>query len=235
MALPPVDRSSVETDRSSECRSFRAKYGTQHTDPIADFHNNFTRSDKAARVSLAVAWKDDMDVAIRNMTNGFTLLELIVTMAVAALLLSVGVPSFRNVIMDNRLAGQANEFVTSISTARSAAVRYQRNATICASSNYDAAVPACDAGTDWSNGWIVWVDKNRDSAASADEIISVHEPLGTATLVSTALSQIGYDARGFAVGGGDDLMLCDNRTAETGRLIRVNNVGRTSVRTAACN
>lgn len=177
-----------------------------------------------------------MDVAKRNFTNGFTLLELIVTMAVAALLLSLGVPSFRGVIMDNRLSAQANEFVTSINMARSAAVRYQRNATICVSSNFDATVPSCDAGTDWSNGWIVWVDKDRDAATDANEIISVHEPLsGTTTLISAASNRFTYDARGFAVVGGDDLTLCDDRTAETGRRVRVNNVGRTNVAEAGCS
>ena len=55
--------------------------------------------------------------------NGFSLLELMVTLAVAAVVLSVGVPSFRAVIMDNRLVSQANEFATSVSLARSSAVR----------------------------------------------------------------------------------------------------------------
>ena len=84
--------------------------------------------------------------------GGFTLLELMVTIAIAAIVLSVGVPSFRGVIMDNRLVSQANQIVTSIKIARSAAVRFQRNATVCASSNFDATTPSCSASNDWSNG-----------------------------------------------------------------------------------
>ncbi len=57
-----------------------------------------------------------------NTSRGFTLLELMVTLAVAAILLSVGVPTFRSVIMDNSLACQVNQFVTSVNMARSAAV-----------------------------------------------------------------------------------------------------------------
>jgi len=79
--------------------------------------------------------------------NGFSLIELMVTMSMAAIVLSIGVPSFRSVIMDNRLVTQANEFVTSVNLARSAAVRYQRNAMVCTSANYDAAVPSCTAST----------------------------------------------------------------------------------------
>lgn len=167
--------------------------------------------------------------------KGFNLIELMVVLGIASIVLSVGVPTFRGVIMDNRMADQANQFVTSINAARSYAVRYQRNATICATANYSAAVPTCTATTDWSNGWFVWVDKNRDTITDANEVISVHEPLSDAsTLSSTTASSFTYDARGFSVNPGDNLMLCDSRPAETGRSIRINNVGRTSVKRQSC-
>lgn len=171
-----------------------------------------------------------------NIEEGFTLLELIVVLSVATLLLAVGVPNFRTVIMNNRLVADANELVTAINVARSSAVRYQRNATVCLTSDYAAAVPTCDAGTDWSTGWIVWVDKDRDSTTDADEIISVHEPLsGTATLTSGATNQFVYDARGLAVLGGDDITLCDGRTGETGRVIKINGAGRISMAPQVCS
>ena len=168
-------------------------------------------------------------------SSGFTLMELMVTLAVAAIILSVGVPSFRAIIMDNRLVSQANQLVTSIKIARSAAVRYQRNATVCASANFDAAVPSCSASTDWSNGWIVWVDKDRDAATDANEVISVFGPIHDASTLTSGAAAFTYDARGFGVSGAADLTLCDNRTAETGRLIRVNAVGRTNVSRQGCS
>ena len=168
--------------------------------------------------------------------GGFTLIELIVTLAVAAIVLSVGIPSFRGVIMDNRLVSQSNQFVTSVKMARSAAVRYQRPATVCSSANFDAAVPTCSANNDWSNGWIVWVDKDRDALTDANEIISVFGPINNAsTLSSTTASSFTYDARGFAMTGGGDLTLCDSRTSEMGRLIKVNSVGRTNVSRQGCS
>ena len=168
--------------------------------------------------------------------RGFTLLELLVAVTVASLLVTLGVPGFRALTMNSRLIANTNEFVTSINMARSAAVRYQRNAIVCLSSDFDAAVPSCDAGTDWSIGWIVWVDKDRDAATDADEILFVHEPItGSATLASTTTNQFTYDPRGFAIIGGDDLTLCDGRTGETGRVVRVNNIGRTSVAEAPCS
>ncbi|MGB5447443.1 MAG: GspH/FimT family pseudopilin, partial [Woeseiaceae bacterium] len=142
----------------------------------------------------------------KTRNSGFTLLELMVTLAVAAIILSVGVPSFRGVIMDNRLVSQSNQFVTSIKMARSAAVRYQRPATVCSSDDFDAAVPTCSGDPDWSDGWIVWVDKNRDSLTNANEIISVFGPINDAsTLASATANRFTYDARGFAVTAAGDL------------------------------
>lgn len=176
--------------------------------------------------------KKDFGVARQG---GFTLLELMVTIAIAAIVLSVGVPSFRGVIMDNRLVSQANQIVTSIKIARSAAVRFQRNATVCASSNFDATTPSCSASNDWSNGWIVWVDKDRDATTDANEVISVFGPIHNASTLNSGAASFTYDARGFATTGGGDLTLCDSRTSETGRLIRVNAVGRTNVSRQGCS
>ena len=167
--------------------------------------------------------------------SGFTLIELMVTLAVAAILLSVGVPSFPAIIMVNRLVSQANQLVTSIKIARSAAVRYQRNATVCASANFDAASPTCSASTDWSNGWIVWVDKDRDATTDTNEVISVFGPIHDASTLTSGAAGFTYDARGFGVTGAADMTLCDSRTGETGRLIRVNTVGRTNVQRQGCS
>ena len=172
----------------------------------------------------------------KTRNSGFTLIELMVTLGVAAIILSVGVPSFRGVIMDNRLVSEANQFVTSVKMARSAAVRYQRPATVCSSDDFDAAVPTCSGDPDWSDGWIVWVDKDRNGATAANEIIAVFGPINdSSTLSSTVSSSFTYDARGFATTGGGDLTLCDSRTSEMGRLIKVNSVGRTNVARQGCS
>jgi len=166
---------------------------------------------------------------------GFTLLELMITVGILAIVLSVGVPSYRGIVMDNRLASQANLFATSIKLARSNAVRFQRNATVCSSANYDAAVPTCSSNNDWSGGWIVWVDKDRDAATDANEIISVSGPVHSASeLKSTSANRFTYDGRGFATTAAGELTLCDNRSGEMGRRIRVNATGRTNIARQAC-
>lgn len=169
-------------------------------------------------------------------TKGFTLLELMITVGVAAILLSVGVPSFRGVIMDNRMVRDSNHFLASINLARSAAVRFQRDATICTTADISVAVPTCSAATDWSNGWIVWVDKDRDGASDANEILTVQPPINDSTAFSaTTATRFTFDARGFGTSPADTLTMCDTRTGETGRSIKVNTVGRTNVSREGCS
>ena len=167
--------------------------------------------------------------------NGFTLFELLVAIAIAAILVTVGIPNLRDMIMDNRIIAQTNHFVATMNAARSSAVRYQRTAIVCATSDFDAAVPTCSDSTDWSNGWIVWVDKDRDTETAADEIVVVAPPLGgSVTMNSGGATRFTYDARGFGTSAGDNLSFCDSRSGETGRIIRVNDAGRVHVTTLGC-
>ncbi len=167
--------------------------------------------------------------------GGFTLIELMVTIGILGIVLSVGVPSYRGMVMDNRMATQANLFATSIKLARSNAVKFQRNATVCSSANFDASVPTCSSNSDWSAGWIVWVDKNRDATTDANEIISVSGPVHqSAELKSTSVNRFTYDGRGFATTASGDLTLCDGRSGEMGRVIKVNATGRTNISRQGC-
>ncbi len=178
--------------------------------------------------------KSDSNTGIRR-EGGFTLIELMVTIAILGIVLSVGVPSYRAIVMDNRMSSQANLFATSIKLARSNAVKYQRNATVCSSSDFDAAVPTCAASADWSDGWIVWVDKDRDAATDANEIISVFGPVhDSSELKSTSANRFTYDARGFATTAAGELTLCDSRSGEMGRIIKVNATGRTNISRQGC-
>lgn len=166
--------------------------------------------------------------------KGFTLVELLVTLAVVAIVLTMGVPSLSNFVADNRLITRTNEFVADIGLARSAAIKFQRNASICVSTSYAAATPACTGGTNWGAGWIVWVDKDRDGNVDTDEVLRTSEPVPASnTFASTARSVFTFNSRGF-INAGDTLTLCDNRTAETGRSVTVNAAGHTTVNTPAC-
>ena len=101
-----------------------------------------------------------------NRENGFTLIELMVTLAIAAILLTVAIPSFNTTIKNNRLITDANRLVSSVGLARSEAVKHGRTATVCVSSDQ----ATCTGETDWTLGWMVWVDVNRNAVLDAGEV-----------------------------------------------------------------
>lgn len=101
--------------------------------------------------------------------QGFTLVELIVTLAVAAILMGTAVPSFTSLVNSNRLATQANDLLGAMMIARSEAIRLNRRVILCSSS--DGATCSSDAGR-W-NGWIVFADNNRNDSPDSGEVLRV--------------------------------------------------------------
>lgn len=166
--------------------------------------------------------------------RGFTLVELMVTLMVAMILVVFAVPGLRDFVMNAQLSTQANEFVTSIQLTRGHAIKQQRDAQICVSTTWNSSPPTCTGGTDWSVGWVVWVDQNRDGILDATEVIRVNEPLdGDALFTSTASTAFTYDATGM-VSAGDTLLLCDNRSDELGRTITITPAGRVNLSQGGC-
>lgn len=162
--------------------------------------------------------------------TGFTLIELMLTLTVMAILLTVGVPSIRTIILNDRLTATTNNFIGSLSLARSEAVQQGVIAGIC-SSNDQAN---CTAST-WDSGWIIWVDTDNDSALdSPGEIVRVAEPLKGTVAVTAASTALLFDATGFSTTPGT-LTICDNRTGNLGKQLQILTGGSVSLTTqVAC-
>lgn len=98
--------------------------------------------------------------------EGFTLIELMVTVAVLAIVVAMAAPSFNNQINNNRSVALAEEIITAINFARSEAVHRGRRVSICASD--DGA--SCSGG--WTDGWIVVADSAASDTAASPVINS---------------------------------------------------------------
>lgn len=129
--------------------------------------------------------------------NGFTLIELMVTISIISIVLAFGIPWFGNVITENRMATQANELVSAIAVARSEAIKQRVTVRLCSSEDTDAENPTCAGSNDWAQGWLVYADANNDGVADAGEAIRVAEPLRAGSTLEAGENSIAFDSRGF--------------------------------------
>lgn len=158
-------------------------------------------------------------------SHGFSLIELLVTIAVAAILLAVVAPSFRDFLHSNRISTQTNDIVSAFNLARSESIKRGSNVRV-----------GTYVGTDWADGWVVWVDSDNDNARSAAETIRVWE--GTqiiGTIVSSgATTEFQYLASG-AIDVADNFRICDTLVNNNGRQILVAATGRLSTSKIDCS
>lgn len=129
-----------------------------------------------------------------------TLIELLVAIAVMAVLVAVAAPNFSDTIKRNRVQSQLRELVGSLATARSEAVSRSRRVTVCASSDGATCTGA------WREGWLVFVDGGTEGAKDAgDQILKVHDGIGANSLkvidntnaTPAVLAYVSFDRSGF--------------------------------------
>jgi type IV fimbrial biogenesis protein FimT len=115
--------------------------------------------------------------------RGLTLIELLVTLAIAAILVTLAGPSFVRMIKSNSMSGTVNTFLADVRYARSEAVRRGGRVILCRSDNPLAALPVCSTATSptgkgWATGWVIYHDKDAsDTITAGDEILRVQAPL----------------------------------------------------------
>lgn len=167
----------------------------------------------------------------RHTTSGFTLIELIITLAIAAILLTVAIPSFMTTIKNNRLINYTNDLVSDINLARSEAVKRGIRVVLCRSANPSAAAPTCSgANNTWTTGWLIFADADGTGTFTAgDTLIRIGLPINGATIITNATSDsnLQYNPDGANAAGGTSVFaICDDRGAGNGRQVQVNAMGR---------
>ena len=164
---------------------------------------------------------------LMKMQKGLTLIELMVTLVVIAILLAAAGPSFLSTIKDNRRTAYINELVSSLNLARSEAVKSNRTVALCPSAN-----SADCAGDNYDAGWIVFRNDNGDDPPVVDSpgemILRTHvvtQHAGTSMSASSLIANgINFQPSGRPSNSGD-ITYCDDRGATDARSVVVNLVG----------
>jgi len=121
------------------------------------------------------------DSQLFSRSSGFTLLELLIVIALVAIFASVGIPSFQYVTYSNRMSSEVNSLLAEMQYARAEAVKEGQPITVCASSNPTSANPSCSGSASWNQGWIVFVDANGNQTVDTGEQILLQQPAFTST------------------------------------------------------
>ena len=167
-------------------------------------------------------------------SNGFTLIELMVTLSVAAIVMVVGVPSYQNLTADQHSVTSVNELVTAMHLARSHALKSGKHVTVCRSAN---KLTCSETRGDWSEGWIVFVNKSQAGTGVRDadeELLRVFDALhGNVTLKPSGSFD---DFVSFRPTGDTDFagtwQYCDDRGTDYAKAVGLFRSGRAQKATA---
>lgn len=185
---------------------------------------------------------------------GFNVIELMVTLFVATIVLSVGVPAFSGFSANNRIATASNDLASSLHLARTEAIKRRAAVTICPSDDWSANSPSC-SNSDFEDGWIIFMDALAPALpdlahTGAVDVLFAHGPmaqgvgitLASANSVLASQPFLSYQSNGFPVtrlAGNDavfNFQVCDKRGnvdvgggIAAGRWIQVAPTGRPQI------
>ncbi|HXQ64042.1 MAG TPA: GspH/FimT family pseudopilin [Steroidobacteraceae bacterium] len=132
-------------------------------------------------------------------SKGFTLLEVVTTMAVVGILFAITIPSLKYFGTINRLSSEVNGLLGDMQMARMEAIKEGQTVTVCSSSTGTS----CSGSASWESGWIVFMDANGNHTVDAGEIVLRVQAAFTAADTFTASNAIGavtFSREGFALG-----------------------------------
>ena len=177
------------------------------------------------------------DVSMYNAEKGFTLLEMMIVLSLAAIIMTMAVPSYRTFVQNNRITKEVNLLSAAIAGARGESAKRGKRVVLCQSSNPAASTPSCSgtSGT-WSNGWIVFVDENSDSSfatSDSDVLLNVFQADGEVDIKTDVGTALAFKADGTTTAGATrTFAVCDERGISNGKKLDVAATGRPVTDTA---
>lgn len=127
--------------------------------------------------------------------RGFTLIEMLTVIAIIAVAASLAAPSMASFIRSNRVAGEMTALSAAIRMAKSEAIKRGAAVQLCASANGSS----CSGKDVWSNGWIIYVDKNKNEELdTGEEVFAKEQSFKAGDTLTAPVSAININAEGFA-------------------------------------
>ncbi len=164
-----------------------------------------------------------MNIGPRNTVTGVTLVELLVTVAVVAILLTLGVGGFRTLIANAKMTNAANSLIGHLQFARSEAVKRSAEVSLCPSTDGSTCVTQSDGA--WEIGYIA----RLEGTGQVLRWVEASEMAGITVTKTGTSARIVFKGDGTATGYACTLTLCDTGDSANKRGVIVSNVGRVRV------
>ena len=157
-------------------------------------------------------------------SKAFTILELMITVSIMAILVTLGIPAFKDYALKQRLNAAVNALHSDLLLARSQAIHRDMQVTACP---VDPTV-GCAGSTEWSDGWIVFGDSNEDREYQDNEDVLRHGQ-GVEYMAihsSSGRTTIRFYPNGSAPGSNTSISFCGLGGPEKARKLVISNLGR---------
>jgi type IV fimbrial biogenesis protein FimT len=160
---------------------------------------------------------------MKRSKHGFTLVELVIVLAVSGTLMGIAVPSMLSAMYAAESGETKAALLTDLMKASTKAGIHGVRTTLCPS--FDGRV--CNAGFDWSAGWIAFIDQNGSREREPDEtLLSVRQTLQDTRLISSSgRTRIVFQGNGGNAGSNVTFTLCDRRGAGKAQTLVISNTG----------
>lgn len=158
-------------------------------------------------------------------TSGFTLIELMVTITISAILLGIGVPSLAEFVKTNRRAATVNMMVSDLQRARGLAITQRVRVVLCPSS--DGATCLAAHTQDWSSGWLLFSDADGNGAPgdAGDQLLNVQAAVKNMKIPANT-GRLVFTAGGTANMFGASIAVCADNIDGNARTIILSPTGR---------
>ncbi|MGH6647479.1 GspH/FimT family pseudopilin [Aquabacterium sp.] len=174
---------------------------------------------------------------IKGRVGGFTLVELMVTVSILAILLAIGAPNLRDFLVKQQVAADANALASAFRLARSEALKRSGTVSVCPSPDPSAKPPACvtTATTNWSTGWLVFIDyPNSAGHAGAfesdrDTLLHIEQDIKSVSITSsTSDTVVSFLANGVSSNAAATYTITPS-VASLAQCVTVSRQGRSNV------